>query len=405
MPVRPLRVLSADSFPPAARSSALGASPKRPLPVLFGEPAERAPWRVTANGLELAIDVFGSAFYLLTRYEEVVQGSRDRHERFPASASLAAGGGFLDRPIVDEYVDVLWMAIEFLWAGVSRPSSTFQLQLTHDVDEPWATFGRSLGTVAHAVGGDFLVRRDPNLAARRAGSFFRAQTGRVDWDPFNTFDFLMGTSELHGLQSTFYFMSGNAAGDMDGSYQLSDPPVKRLLQSVHNRGHEIGLHASYASYRSDEMIRAEFDALKVACSEIGVDQPTWSVRQHYLRFENPGTWVSQDSAGLDYDSTLGFADQIGFRAGTCREYPAFDLIRHRKLLLRERPLLVMDATLFGYMGLDLDDAVSRTKAIVSLCRRHRGQAVILYHNSSLPTARLRSHYRSLVEELVQPSLT
>jgi len=29
-------------------------------------------------------------------------------------------------------------------------------------------------------------------------------------------------------------------------------------------------------------------------------------------------------AGMDYDSTLSYADRPGFRCGTCSEYPAFD---------------------------------------------------------------------------------
>jgi peptidoglycan/xylan/chitin deacetylase (PgdA/CDA1 family) len=209
----------------------------------------------------------------------------------------------------------------------------------------------------------------------------------------------MDTSERHGLQSTFYFMAGDAANDIDGQYRLSDPPVARLLRQIHDRGHAIGLHTTYGSYRSTERIRGEFDALTAACRAVGFDQPTWGVRQHFLRFENPQTWRSQEAAGLDHDSTLGFADRVGFRAGTCREYPLFDLLDRRALRLRERPLLVMDATFSGYMNIELDAAATRTRAIVDACRRHRGDAVLLFHNSSLSGARQRAHYIELVERL------
>jgi hypothetical protein len=103
---------------------------------------------------------------------------------------------------------------------------------------------------------------------------------------------------------------------------------------------------------------------------------------------------------LAYDSTLCFAEQVGFRAGTCREFPVFDLVDRRALTLRERPLLVMDATLVGYLGLDLDEATRRIEAIVEECRIHEGDAVLLYHNNTLPGDRFERHYLELVDSLL-----
>ncbi len=378
--------------------------PAGEIPVLFGDPgAQQAAWQATAAGGSVSVDIFGSVFFLLSRYEEVVRPARDLHERFPGAASLAATEEFLERPIVDEYVDLLWSAMHALWPALVRRPSTFRLRLTHDVDWPWAAMGQRIGTVARAVAGDLLRRHDPVLAAQRARSLVDARAGRIDRDPFNTFDFLMDTSERHGLRSTFYFMAGRTNPRIDGNYRLSDPPVADLLRRIHDRGHEVGLHASYGTHRSAELTQAELEGLRAACRAVGFDQATWGVRQHYLRFDNPDTWRSQELAGIDHDSTLGFADRIGFRAGTCREYPVFDLLEHRTLRLRERPLVAMDATLFAHLGLELDDAARRTRAVVAVCRRHRGDAVLLYHNSSLPGARQRAHYRDLVAELVRPA--
>ncbi len=390
MPVRPL-----------TRCAATGTS-AGPLPVLFGGPIDTGPvWHATPAGLALEIDILGSVFFLLTRYEEIVRRTRDEHERFPASASLAAIEGFLERPLADEYVDVLWAAMHSLWPELTRRPSTFRLRLTHDVDQPWASWGQPPGSVARSVAGDLLRRRDPVLAARRARSFLDARTGRVDRDPLNTFDLIMDTSERHNLRSAFYFMAGNGPGDSDFRYRLTDPPFECLLRRIHERGHEVGLHASYGSHRSSERTRAEADALRDTCSNAGFDQPVWGVRQHYLRFENPQTWRNQESAGLEHDSTLGFAEQIGFRAGTCREYPVFDLLDRRPLNLRERPLIVMDGTLLGYLRLGPEEATSRARALVDVCRRHQGDAVLLYHNDTLAGERQRAHYRELIQELTR----
>jgi hypothetical protein len=65
--------------------------------------------------------------------------------------------------------------------------------------------------------------------------------------------------------------------------------------------------------------------------------------------------------------------------------------------------MIMDATLMGYMTLDLDAAARRAQSIVDQCRRHGGQAIVCYHNSTLPGRRQRDHYRHLVDSLVSHS--
>lgn len=405
MPKPPLVRLTMQPFWPvqvAPRAAQAHTLPAEPIPVLFCDPgANGSVWRRTPTGLTTPADLLGSAFFLLTRYEEVVRTIRDRHDRFPASASLAAEDAFLERPVVDEYVDHLWMALHYLWPSLVRRPTTFRLRPTHDVDSLFAVFGQSALTVARALVGDVLRRRDPGLAARRVRSIFDAVSGRVDRDPFNTFDLLMDASERHGLQAVFYFMAGNSPGDFDFRYQIFDGPVVALLRRIHERGHEVGLHASYLSHRSEERTIVEFGALKEACRMAGFEQSTWGVRQHYLRFATPETWRIHEAAGFEHDSTLGFADNVGFRAGTCREFPVFDLVESRRLRLRERPLLMMDKTMLQDLALDPDQAVARARLIGETCRRHRGDAVMLYHNSSLPGARMRAHYDHLVDELAE----
>jgi peptidoglycan/xylan/chitin deacetylase (PgdA/CDA1 family) len=232
-------------------------------------------------------------------------------------------------------------------------------------------------------------------------SFVSSRAGRLDGDPYNTFDLLMDTSERHGLTSTFYFLAGNTAGAIDGGYSLSEPNLRRLLRRIHDRGHEVGLHASYGSYLSQEHIQRETSALKSACAAAGFDQATWGVRHHYLRLRVPTTWRYHELAGLDHDSTLGFADHVGFRAGTSREFALYDLVARRTLSLRERPLVVMDATMYGYQALGHGRASSRARSVVDACRRHRGDAVLLYHNGVVGGTRLRARYAEIVEDLAR----
>jgi hypothetical protein len=140
----------------------------------------------------------------------------------------------------------------------------------------------------------------------------------------------------------------------------------------------------------------EFGRLRDAAERQGVSQERWGGRQHYLRWQNPVTWSNWEAAGLSYDSTVGYADRIGFRAGTCHEFRPFHLLERRPLRLRERPLHVMDGTLFDYMKLSPEVASQRVLELARECRRYGGTFSLLCHNSSLPTAAQKRWYETLV---------
>jgi len=116
---------------------------------------------------------------------------------------------------------------------------------------------------------------------------------------------------------------------------------------------------------------------------LGIEQSAWGGRQHYLRWSNPETWGNWEAAGLDYDATLMFPEKIGFRCGSCYEYPVFDLVHRQQLRLRERPTMVMDVTLLSYMGLSMARAEREAVGLVETVRRFSGDFGLLWHNHLL----------------------
>jgi hypothetical protein len=369
------------------------------LPVIYGTTGGTGELlRAGSAGVELDVDVLGSCFFMLSRYEERVEPARDHYGRFPAGASVAQREGFLCVPVVDAYAELLGAALARLWPRLERRRPrTFGIAITHDVDDPLATLGRGPMNLIRQLGADALVRRDPGLMARRVRSWAGLTRGSHALDPYNTFDFLMDVSERHGLASAFYFIAAaGTASPEDPPYTLAHPWVRALLRRVHRRGHEIGFHAGFGTHRDAERTRQEFERLRDAAAREGVRQEAWGGRQHYLLWENPATWSNWDRAGLDYDTTLGYADRIGFRAGTCHPYRAFHLLERRPLRLRERPFQVMDGTLFQYMGLSPEAALEQILPLVDQCRRHGGTFSVLWHNNSLQTARDKRWYEQLV---------
>ena len=162
----------------------------------------------------------------------------------------------------------------------------------------------------------------------------------------------MDLSETLGMRSAFYFICGHT-DPHDADYKISHPAIRSLLKKIHERGHEIGLHPSYGTYRKPHLLSQEASSLRRICASEGIDQREWGGRMHYLRWEQPTTLKGLVKANIDYDSTLGYADRPGFRCGTCFEYPAFDPITQQVLPLRIRPLIAMECSVMSklYMGL------------------------------------------------------
>lgn len=121
-------------------------SPSIPLvdpmvPIIYGN--TNLTSIINGSTIRLPVDIFGSAFFMLTRYEEAVISHRDNHDRFPATASLAYQAGFLHRPIIDEYVEILWAAIHQLWPGLQRRSRQPRTLVSCDVDNPYEAYTKS----------------------------------------------------------------------------------------------------------------------------------------------------------------------------------------------------------------------------------------------------------------------
>jgi hypothetical protein len=368
------------------------------IPAPYGSGGDGIAARVDSAGGHIGFDLFGAAFFFLSRYEELLPGARDEHGRFPAARTLAVRHGFLDRPVVNEYVDLLWAVLNRVWPQLQRSARQTRVFLTHDVDRPHCVTGIGAARLFAVAGADVLRRADPALAARRLHSWWETRRHGEEADLCNTFDWIMTQSEAHGLSSAFYFLAGRTDPRFDAGYRLEDPSMHRLLSRIAARGHEVGLHPSYETWRAPEALVQEFQHLRRVAEGVGVRQPAWGGRQHYLRWEAPTTWQHWEDAGLAYDSSVGFAERPGFRSGTCYEFPVFNLRTRRELRLRERPLVVMEVSLLAtiYLGLDHEDTFAWAARLVEACRRHHGDFVLLWHNNNLVASRDRMLYQRLL---------
>jgi hypothetical protein len=175
--------------------------------------------------------------------------------------------------------------------------------------------------------------------------------------------------------------------------------MRALLCTVHARGHLIGIHPGYNTYRHPDAFARSVAALRRAMEQEGIRQDELGGRHHYLRWDvstTPRLWAANE---LSYDSTLSYPTVAGFRTGTCHEYTMYDLVERRPLMLKQRPLVVMENAVIDEPNMGLGhgaQALAAMQRYKHICNRFDGDFTLLWHNSSFSGADDQMMYCDLI---------
>lgn len=372
-------------------------------------------------------DPFAAVFFCLSRWEEYQPGPRDQHGRFSAQQSHAFRNNYLERPVVHEILLGLENALKAAFPDFYRPPAPpLQLFPTYDIDLPFA----------------YLHRGWRGLAAGLL-DVFRGQ-GRRSWarwrclwaqqaDPYNTFQWLQSLHQRLGLPARFFCLLAERQTRQDPNPSPQHPVYRSLLRSLAEWA-DMGIHPSYYSSEEGALIRQE----KAYLIDI-LGQPVTHSRQHFLRFSLPHTYRELLLAGITQDYSMGYADAIGWRAGTHQAFRWYDLEAEEASGLWVHPFAAMDVTLLKYENLaPASEATAKNKESVQWpdnqkiglptaahprwavaawriktlyegVQPYGGAFILLWHNSSFAEdygwGGWQKMYEELLEKLSKPDFT
>jgi hypothetical protein len=279
--------------------------------------------------------------------------------------------------------------------------------LTHDVDHPSIRRHRldhtTLGFLYRAIFGslrDLLRRRlsvrdlVTNWMAALKLPFIHLGLAKDFWQDFD--DRYLALEK--GTCSTFFVIPfqgrpGKTSHGPAPSFRAAGYGAQDIADSIHKllqSGCEVGLHGIDA-WLDESSGRRELREIQsvTGTAEIGV-------RMHWLYFsqDSPRTL---EKAGATYDSTIGYNDAVGYRAGSTQVYKPIETDR-----LLELPLHVMDTTLFyrAYLGLSPDQVKVVVSRMADNAIRFGGCLTINWHDRSVAPERLwDTSYHTLIEDL------
>lgn len=181
-----------------------------------------------------------------------------------------------------------------------------------------------------------------------------------------TIFFLYSKKKFHLTNMRYYIFNPQ--------YSLKEIKKSNIIQLMKEKNCQIGLHGSYESFNQYASYVAEKELLEDKVGDV-----TWN-RNHWLKFSVNSTFDILEKAGIKYDSTIGFNDQIGFRAGLCTPYYPYDFKNQKAFNVIEYPMNIMDSTLFNYMKFNDEHALIECEIIKKLVKRFEGVLVLNWHN-------------------------
>lgn len=278
--------------------------------------------------------------------------------------------------------------------------------LTHDVDHPSIRKHKfdhtMLGFLYRAIFGSlvslFRGRGSirgllDNWAAALKLPFVHLGLARDFWYEFERYPALES-----GVPSSFFVIPfkgrpgcserGPAPSRRASRYSASE--ITACIHTLMCAGCEIGLHGIDAWVDTSKG-REELEEIRriTGSKDIGA-------RMHWLYFGEQSA-VKLEKAGADYDSTVGYNETVGYRAGTTQAYKPLEATQ-----LLELPLHVMDTALFYpcYLDLSPPEASERVASIIDNAIRFGGSVIVNWHDRSIAPERLwGDFYGQLVEEL------
>lgn len=341
----------------------------------------------TGKGSALPFDVFAASFYLVSRYEEYLPHIRDEHDRFIAEESLAYLNGFLQKPVVNTWILWIKQLIEAKYPSVVFPEKKYEFVVTVDIDNAYAYREKGF---TRTVGGYLKSLSTFNIpeAVERTRVLLGLQK-----DPYDTYDFQLETIKQHKLK-TIYFMLLGDYGVNDKNLPVESKKFQSLIKMLGDYA-QVGIHPSYGSNKSKEQLKKEQERL----SKI-LHRDVTKSRQHFLKLSLPETYRNLVDLDITDDYTMGFASQVGFRAGICTPFNFYDLDMELETTLKIHPFAVMEGTLKYYMKISPDDAIQFIKPLIDEVKAVNGQFISLWHNDTLSNQKLWVGWKEVFEEMV-----
>lgn len=322
-------------------------------------------------------DIIASAFYFLTCWQEYADDKEMiPGDRYDFKESLQFYWDFTEIPIVDRYCHMFLMCLESVSKKFSRQlkwpnKSMFVMTITHDIDY-WNYWTKDHLQKILKYNKDRISKQPFHSLYKYWGHLL---TKSFFWDHRKVINKIKRKEKQVLADSTCFVLTGRNSLDIRQNYFHDPASIAELKQDIGNN--DIGLHGTTIAAFDQEAMDEQLNYLKKENFEV------CGYRNHYLSFDYQKSFKILEDSGIKYDSTLGFWEHIGFRAGISYPFYPFNIKENRPFRVLEIPLTIMDATLYSDKAMNVSPfkAYQRIKKLILRARKNGSHLCLLWHNN------------------------
>lgn len=346
------------------------------IPFLFSKGG--AIFALAADHCIIRKDIIAGGFYFLSCWHEYIMSFHGvKSGRVDYRQSLGYRWDFTEVPVVDVYVQILLYAMgkfcpQFVrdtnWAKDKR----FVVSLSHDIDY-WDFWDKHQRVENLKYNLNTLFKRPVSALYK---IFAHSIHKNLIHNPWRIVKNIARDEVEKDVRATWFLLARSDFEDARQNYLFSVVAREQIIDILGQQ--EIGLHGSPESAFDPAKLEEELANLR------GMGFEPTGYRTHYLHFDYQKSFSLLEQAGIKYDSTLGYWENVGFRAGISFPFFPFNIEENRPFRVLEIPLIVMDTTLFSKRAMNLSyiSALRTLKRLIDMAEKYQSHLSLLWHNTT-----------------------
>ena len=323
------------------------------------------------------VDKIASIFYMINSLQEFNVEKKDLDDlgRFKYSSSYQYRFNNINENLVETLINNF--CDEHSIIGNKNDSVFF---ISHDIDRLYGSFFED---------GFWALKK------MKIGTMLNIILAEISKDyHWKNIDKIVKINDMYDIKSTFFWIVNKGkskSGIENADYNISD--VEDEIKLVDESSNVNGLHKSSFDMSIDEELKK------------GKFENKYN-RYHYLKFLPHKHYKEISNSSLNFDSSLGFAEECGFRNSYGKSFQPFDIKNGKPYDFIETPLQLMDRTFHKYMDVEVDGIGDR---IINMYEQNPKNCDIslLWHNNYFTDYKYGSfikEYKKVVEFIYESKI-
>ncbi len=338
------------------------------IPFLFSQPGDI--FHYTAHHVHLRKDIIASGFYFLTCWQEYAAIKPiDPNNFFKFQDSLQYIHGFAEMPVVDRYLEILRFALqkqlsdyscEHIWG-----KKNYALSFSHNIDYWQYWTDDQINSLRK--------RRDKFFSYKFLQKIIRLfiyRFGIKNFEPNVIMQKILSFEKNNNITSSCFLLANDSFPDKRMNYFSDVDSQAQILRTLKNSS--INLQGTKEAGYQLDFLEKEFEKME----ELEIE----GFRVRYLNFNYQNLFNILEKCGFIYDSSIGFYENIGFRAGISYPFFPYNIAEDRPFEVLEIPVAITDRALYKQTNGNISRAKSKMSGMLKKAAKHKTHISIIWHN-------------------------